>query len=519
MSHITRDGYVIPKETLSDNELKELKNNLMVKPYIPEDFDTKIVPYPVYVENENNIIVPRYYGVDTFGTTKRKFEYEETNYKFTGELRKYQLDIVDKVLPKIKHDGGGLISLPCGRGKTVIALYLAYKLKCKTLVLVHKSFLQDQWIDRAKAFTTAKLGSIRQKKIDVEGKDIVIGMIQSISMKTYDKNVFDSFGLVIVDECHHIASRIFSKALRKTASLYTLGLSATPKRSDGLTKVINWYLGDMLYQEDRKQDHNVIVRKLDFQLDDPLFEEKMQWLMGKLRPSIPKMITNLSKIKRRNEIILSIIDKLRANPKRKILVLSGRIEHLELLKKECDLRIQNDVDNGILMKDEIKTFFYIGKLKQAERKEAELYGDILFASYDMAHEGLDIDRLNTVLLVTPKKSITQAIGRIMRKILTASDIKPLIVDMTDNLSIFKRQGFVRYKLYKKNKYVIKEFMVDNNYICPLNDYVDDKIPSNKNIQISSIFEESELNNIDTSQELEINEHKTNKKEDIFNFIY
>jgi superfamily II DNA or RNA helicase len=499
---IMQKGYIINKESLPLNDIKLMKEELYVMPEIMEEFSQNIKPYPMYHENEKQLIVPRYYGIKKYGNVKKEFNYETVNFEFNGSLRQYQIDIVDNVLPKIIGRGGGLISLPCGRGKTVIALYLSHKLGLKTLVLVHKTFLQDQWIARAKEFTNAKLGIIRQNTIDVEGKDIVIGMIQSISMKNYDRTIFEKFGTIIVDECHHIASKVFSRALYKTGTEYTIGLSATPNRMDGLTKIIYWYIGRVLYKEDNSKNDQVVVRKLDLLLNDPLFVEKTMYTkMGQI-PSIPKMISNLCKIKRRNHIILRIIDILRKNPKRKILILSNRISHLEYLKKKTDQRIENDVKKGLMLDNEYKTFYYIGKTKPNERKQAEMYGDILFASYEMAQEGLDISSLNTLILSTPKRSITQAIGRIMRKILSQNDTKPLIIDVCDNVSVFLKQGDSRYNLYRRNKYKICEYIVDDYYQTTYDKYNknNQKIDKKDNIKISQIFNESELNkNIDICQ--------------------
>ena len=89
---------------------------------------------------------------------------EKRKFKFNGKLREYQTNIVDVCLKIIKSNGGGIISLPCGRGKTIIAIYLACVLKIKTLVVVHKTFLQNQWYERIKQFSDAKIGIIRQKK-------------------------------------------------------------------------------------------------------------------------------------------------------------------------------------------------------------------------------------------------------------------------------------------------------------------------------------------------------------------
>mgnify|MGYP000863710529 CR=1 FL=1 len=492
---IKQKGYIINKDSITLNDIQSMKEELYVMPEVMEEFSQNIKPYPMYHENEKQFIVPRYYGIKKYGNVKKEFNYETANFKFNGSLRPYQNEIIDNVLPKIIGRGGGLISLPCGRGKTVIALYLSYKLGLKTLVLVHKTFLQDQWIARAKEFTNAKLGIIRQNTIDIEGKDIVIGMIQSISMKDYDKKIFEKFGTIIVDECHHIASKVFSQALYKTGTEYTIGLSATPNRIDGLTKIIYWYIGKVLYKEENSKNDQVIVRKLDLYLKDPLFKEKTIYTkMGSI-PSIPIMVTNFCEIKRRNHIILRIIDTLRKNPKRKILILSNRISHLEYLKKKTDMRIEKDVENGIIMKDECRTFYYIGKTKPEDRKQAELCGDILFASYEMAQEGLDISSLNTLILSTPKRSITQAIGRIMRKILSQNDVKPLIVDICDNVSLFVKQGEARFRLYQKNKYKICEYVADDNYQTTYDNYHknNQKIDKKNNIKISQIFDENELN--------------------------
>ena len=94
-------------------------------------------------------------------------------------------------------------------------------------------------------FSNAKVGIIQQDKVDIEGKDIVLGMLHSISMKDYDPSIFSSFGTVVVDEVHHIAARVFSNALPKVSSKFMIGLSATPNRKDGLSKVFEWFIGDV----------------------------------------------------------------------------------------------------------------------------------------------------------------------------------------------------------------------------------------------------------------------------------
>ena len=114
----------------------------------------------------------------------------------------------------------------------------------------------------------ARVGRIQGKIIDIEDKDIVIGMIQSISMKDYPLNTFDSFGFTILDEAHRVPSKEFSKALSKINCKYMLGLSATPDRKDGLTKVLKWFIGDTIYSRKGKSVLNSIVRRYIFHCKD-----------------------------------------------------------------------------------------------------------------------------------------------------------------------------------------------------------------------------------------------------------
>ena len=119
----------------------------------------------------------------------------------------------------------------------------------------------------------AKVGKIQGQIIDIEGKDIVIGMLQSLSMKNYPASMFNSFGLTIVDECHHISSEVFSRSLLKVVTKYTLGLSATMKRKDGLTDVFKMFLGDVVYKINRETEDNVLIKRIDYKSNDQEFEE------------------------------------------------------------------------------------------------------------------------------------------------------------------------------------------------------------------------------------------------------
>ena len=469
-SKLTLEGYTIPKNKLTDKQLQDIKKELTVMPlnsdYAKEgDTSTK---YKVYKTDEDNVIVPRYYGINKFGKPESdNFEPKKANIKFTGTLRDYQIEITNTCLAHAKKHGGGLLVVPCGQGKTLMAIYMASVLGLKTLIITHKTFLQDQWIDRCKQFTKSKVGIIRQNTVDVEGKHFVVAMVQSLSRREYDPEIFKDFGIVVIDEAHHFSAKHFSKALAKTGAKYTFGLSATPYRSDGLFKVVKWFIGDIMFEKKLQTNNQVIAKIVTFYSKNKLFAEKKRYINGKVRPDCVKMISNLIELESRNNNIIDVINQLRKDPERKILVLSGRKNHLTLLKDSVDKLIQDDIDAEIILNDECKTYYYHGDIKRDQRTEAEKEADILFGTYDMAHEGLDIDRLNTIILATPKKDVVQAVGRILRKILQDGDIRPLIVDFVDNLPIFVNQAEKREVFYKKSKYVQQYYyVVEDELVSP-----------------------------------------------------
>lgn len=464
------NGMKINLKDIEQKELTKIKSELTVIPHTL-DFNEENrdkVENKLYILLDQHIIIPRYYGIEKFGKpTTILFNPHKCDFKFKCNLRDYQIPIVEKCLEYMKQHGGGLLSVPCGAGKTTMALKIASTLGLKTLVIVHKTFLQDQWIERAQQFTNAKIGTIRQKIVDVKDKDIVIGLIQSISKRDYGENIFGQFGIVIYDECHHVASKMFSKALIKTGAQYTIGLSATPYRTDGLIKVMHWYIGKIMYQIKLKTNNQVLSKIITYHSDDPTYKEYARYIGKKLRPDCVKMCNNIVDLPVRNTIIINIINHLRKNPDRKLLILSGRKRQLTFLKTEIDKLIALDIENGLIIKNEYNTCYYTGDLNKTERTFAEKYGDMLFATYDMAHEGLDIDRLNTIIMATPKKNVVQAVGRILRKVLEIGDTRPLVIDIRDSLSVFNNHGIIREKFYEKSHYKIDYLYIKNDvYISP-----------------------------------------------------
>jgi len=192
---LCKEGYLIPKTNKFQSTIELVKKELTVEPFQTCSFlkDQEPIRFQVFQENDQYINVPKHYGIKKLGKPEINKEIKgvKSKAKFNGELRPKQKEIVDKIVPHIKENDGGVLVLPCAAGKTVLSLYLSCLFKVKTLVIVHKTFLLNQWKERAEQFTNASVGIIQQNKIDVDGKDIVIGMLQSIAKDMLQKLQLD----------------------------------------------------------------------------------------------------------------------------------------------------------------------------------------------------------------------------------------------------------------------------------------------------------------------------------------
>lgn len=448
---LTNRGYVIYKDTVDKKTLKNHIENLTVKPLVNSDYNFgKIRPFRNYSENQKKLYIPRFYGqrvLPNWQDIPRQFAPNfDIDIKFNGQLRPPQKPIVKATLETLEKEGGGVICAGCGVGKTIMALYISTVIGKKTLIVVHKEFLMNQWRERiAEYIPTARVGTIQGPIKNTKDKDIVLAMLQTISLKDeFSRESFHEFGLTIVDECHHISAEKFSRALPKISSEYMLGLSATPQRADGLSKVFHWYLGNICYKYQRENEHQVVVRRI--LMKHSAFKEKLNF-RGKPNQAI--MLNDLFQMKSRNNIIFGELMEV-IQTGRQILVLSARREHLEMLKDMIDAA------------KICTTGFYVGGMKESALKDSE-DKQVIFATMQMAQEGLDIPGLNALFMVLlGTANIEQAVGRILRK---KENIDKVIVDFVDMHSCFERQGTRRIAFYKKSNYqIINVFYEQGSYV-------------------------------------------------------
>ena len=446
---LTIHGYKIAKKTIE--KLTQLRGRLTVKPYVPSVFvDSRFVPrYPVYKESEQYMYIPKHFGIEEFGpisaSDRDVKQTDDLFWEFTGKLRDIQIEVVNSFLKPEPHDG--VISLHTGGGKTVCGLYIASQLKLPTLVLVHNTFLRDQWIERITKFLpNARIGVFQGETQQTEGKDIIVGMLQTISMKELPHDTFKDIGFVIVDECHHIASEAFSQAVPKITSKYMLGLSATPERKDRLMHVIHWFLGPLLYKSntDDKVDPAVKVEYYEFEQGDEKFNEIIYNQSGVMFTSL--MVNKLVEYELRNKMLIEILTDVYQEKERQILVLTDRVEHTKTLFEMLPPHIQDQ--SCILSRN-------VNSKTRAEWCETKR---ILIATYAMCKEGFDVATLNTLLIATPRPDVDQIVGRILRVEKSQRTVDPLILDVVD--PAFRRQFQERLSLYKKREYTIQKMTID-----------------------------------------------------------
>jgi superfamily II DNA or RNA helicase len=445
-NYMGQKGYTLLKKEITEQQCQFIRDELTIRPasqgvkYTADDGTA----YPVYRESANKFYLPRYFGQKHFGEVAefRIPSGEDIDCPFLGDLRDNQKPVVKAYMEFISRDplrgGGGLLELPCAMGKTVLALHICSLIRKKTLIIVHKEFLLNQWVERIQQFLpTARVGRIQATKIDVEGKDIVIGMLQSLSMKEYPESLFSQFGLTVIDEVHHISSQVFSCALFKIVTKYTLGLSATMNRKDGTTHVFKMFLGEVVYKGARDEQHAVVVRAMPFECDDETFNRIEYDYRGNVLYST--MISKLCAFARRTEFILGILRDMVVDedPSQQVIVLAHNRSLLTYMHDAVKVRGFATVG------------YYVGGMKEAALKESE-GKQVIMATYSMAAEALDIKTLTTLIMATPKTDIEQAVGRILRQ----KHGNPLVVDILDSHLPFRNQWAKRKTFYRKQGYSV-----------------------------------------------------------------
>lgn len=447
---LTRWGYVVHIDSLSEQEYAQVKGELTVTPFKPPAYAKVFRPKPIlaYSETEHHLIVPKSYGLQRWGQPEiNNFNrsYPVYQARYLKRLYDFQQVIVDKVIAGFETYGGGLIVAGCGTGKTNMALYIACHVGLPTLCIVHKGDLGQQITDRIIETTNQTyIGCIQGRKVDVDAF-FVVATVQSLMMNDYDASVFKNFGLIIIDEVHHMSSPCFSKVLKKLSVKYMLGITAEDSRQDKTFKIINWFFGPILHFEPQRPNDAVVVKRYFYYTRN---KKRVQTVRLRCIDDYDRstMLTNLVRIRQRNVFIAELTKHLHTIG-RQTMCLTDRLVQIKVLKRHLKRLGVRREDIGI----------YVGGMTQ-EAMDAAKKCAIILATSHMGKEGLDIGTLNAIIFTTPLTTVRQPIGRIIRR--DEFVIKPLVIDIIDaGHELYLKQAENRYRYYHNLEYQIQDYYV------------------------------------------------------------
>jgi superfamily II DNA or RNA helicase len=442
---ITSRGYAILKSHLTEEQTAHLRRELTVAPKVVEKFARGNIAFPIYLESSTRFYVPRQWGIEQYGEPEANIVSDgldmPSTVEFVGTPYPYQEAIIDTFIDK---GANGLICVPCGRGKTFMALCAAVTIGKRFLIVVDKEFLANQWKGEIERYIRgARIGTLQGPKCEIDPAkyDITICMLQTVCQRDFPAGTFDNYGLTIFDECHHLGAQHFSRVMTKIQTQWQLGLSATPDRDDGLTKVFEYFLGRPVYQErTREPDPTVIVEAFWYTDSDPAYlEPPVNW-RGEVITA--RLLTQVVECKRRTAQIINRLHELASDPLRKILILSERRKHLEELHDDPKLA-------------RFTRGYYIGGMRQDILDRNAETCQILFATYAMASEAMNIKALNAMIMASPRKKVEQSTGRILRIRPEHRQVEPLIIDVIDQHDMYQNQWYQRARYYKQCKYTVR----------------------------------------------------------------
>lgn len=385
----------------------------------------------------------------------------KANIKSKIVLRDYQ----KPALKIFDYCTNGLVVMFCGGGKSETALALAAELNLKTLFVTHTEDLVKQAYDRCKDKLTCSQSYIKNGKVDYSG-DVVFGLVQTL-VKNLDKIPQDTFGLVIVDECHRTSTSaqsigMFRECIEYFAAKYKMGMSATLSRSDGLEVCIPYIIGQPLYEVKDcvetneyigylKGDECIKFSKSKFQIpakvtfiqthytinnNDGSFKDVFD--RSGMTLSFSKLVNDLSMNTMRNKLIIDCVN----NTDGSVIVLSDRVEQLRYLQKHIPNSVEIDGGTKKEIREQHLNDVSSGKVR------------VLLASYKIGKEGLNIPRLANVVLATPIKdesTLVQSIGRAQRPFGDKTLAK--VFDFVDDVSTLNRFYTKRRSVYKRKAWL------------------------------------------------------------------
>ena len=332
------------------------------------------------------------------------------NIQFLGELREDQ----KKAAKKLLASSMGILSASTAFGKTVLALWIIAKRKVNTIILVHRKILADQWAERIHQFLGIPKKDIGYYSGTKKKRNGIIDIVVMQSIIKHNKVVdwISEYGQIIVDECHHVSAASFERIIRKCTAFYRLGLSATVVRKDGQHPIVLMNLGEIRYSSSRSNTPSEFAQKVFFRFTGFCMPKiTVADIANILLPTIQEIFHSLYMNENRNNFIIQDIIEAN-NDGRECLVLSDRLEHLNILKSILESKVSSlFLLKGGLGKKQLKAV--MGAIQNTPPDQ----GKIILATGKYLGEGFDLPSLDTLFLIFPfswKGTIVQCTGRLNR---------------------------------------------------------------------------------------------------------
>jgi len=410
--------------------------------------------FKLFEESEKDFIIPRgMIGQIIRFCKSNKIEYEfsddrkklkEINYSFNAQLKDYQKNTIEITNKK----EFGIIVAPPGSGKTIIGLKIIANKNQPALIVVHRKQIAEQWIERIETFLgipKREIGIFGEGKSNI-GKQITIAMFQTLSKKVETeefKTFCKSFGIIIIDECHHVPAQSFRNVISKFSTFYQYGLTATPFRKNNDTKLIFIYLGEIISEiklnEIEPNKHaKIIIRETDFYFP---FNSKINQF-----EDLSKVLIHDTK---RNELILKDVYSV-LNSGKKAVIITERIEHIHTLS--LYLRLNYEV---VTLSGDDNTKSRNDKWNILKKGDYQ----VLITTGQFFGEGSDLQNVANLFLVYPfsfKGKLIQYIGRVQR-----SEIAPVIYDYHDVKTEYLHKLFLKRNVYYR-KFEKQAVLFDDN---------------------------------------------------------
>lgn len=417
-------------ESEANKIVKDLRVKSVAKPSVNKRFQKGVViePYHVTEDEEGNgdmAYLPYNYTLMSLEKYPRDVSnYPKSKLKFTGTLSDVQKGARKETFELLNVQNTCIISFQCGLGKTIFSLYLISKLGLKAMVLLHRITLISQWEHAIQQFLPSArvqvcgAGNPPSKKADIY-------IMNMINVPKLDSSHYADIGTLVVDEVHVACAEQMSKSLIPIFPFYSIGLSATPDRKDGLDKLLDLYFGPQRIIRKVERPHTV------YQLQTGFVPEVSTNKQGDLDWN--SLIKSQSEYEPRNKLIVDILCHFR---KRTWLVLCKRVNQAKWLHKSLQ-----DLDQDATLLIRSDTYY-------------DTSSRIVISTYSKTGVGFNHPSLDALLLASDvDDGIEQVHGRVFRR----DDVEPIIVDLVDDFPSLKRHWQNRRRFYKQHHGNIKIF--------------------------------------------------------------